>query len=146
MASYPNFKLKMTKLGCQRSQIKNFQKSFFSLKSLWELMKEISRSLLFSFQETKCAQTLCDASDCFHTLLRLQRMIRKQKKKKKQNFTTKYYTPKIWSLHIILITTQKVLFYTFNSLCFKHFCVVVLHLYSNWHVKDLAMTYNHICG
>ena len=27
-----------------------------------------------------------------------------------------------------VITTQKVLFYTFNSLCFKHFCVVVLHL------------------
>ena len=45
-----------------------------------------------------------------------------------------------------LITTQKVLFCTFNSLCFKHFCVVVLHLYSNWHVKDLAMTSNHICG
>ena len=46
----------------------------------------------------------------------------------------------------LLITTQKVLFYTFNSLCFKHFCVVVLHLYSNWHVKDLAMTSNYICG
>ena len=45
-------------------------------------MKETSRSLLFSFQETKCAQTLCDASDCFHTLLRLQRMIRKKKQKK----------------------------------------------------------------
>ena len=45
-----------------------------------------------------------------------------------------------------LITTQKVLFCTFNSLCFKHFCVVVLHLYSNWHVKDLAMTSNHIGG
>ena len=45
-----------------------------------------------------------------------------------------------------VITTQKVLFYTFNSLCFKHFCVVVLHFYSNWHVKDLAMTSNHICG
>ena len=45
-----------------------------------------------------------------------------------------------------LITTQKVLFYTFNSLCFKHFCVVVLHLYPNWHVKDLTMTSNHICG
>ena len=45
-----------------------------------------------------------------------------------------------------MITTQKVLFYTFNSLCFKHFCVVVLHIYSNWHVKDLAMTSNHICG
>ena len=27
-----------------------------------------------------------------------------------------------------MITTQKVLFYTFNALCFKHFCVVVLHL------------------
>ena len=27
-----------------------------------------------------------------------------------------------------VITTQKVLFYTFNALCFKHFCVVVLHL------------------
>ena len=38
----------------------------------------------------------------------------------------------------IMITTQKVLFYAFNSLCFKHFCVVVLHLYSNWYVKDLA--------
>ena len=35
-----------------------------------------------------------------------------------------------------VITTQKVLFYTFNALCFKHFCVVVLHLYPNWHVKD----------
>ena len=46
----------------------------------------------------------------------------------------------------LLITTQKVLFCAFNSLCFKHFCVVVLHLYSNWHVKDLAMTSNHICG
>ena len=45
-----------------------------------------------------------------------------------------------------VITTQKVLFCTFNSLCFKHFCVVVLHFYSNWHVKDLAMTSNHICG
>ena len=45
-----------------------------------------------------------------------------------------------------VITTQKVLFCTFNSLCFKHFCVVVLHLYSNWHVKDLSMTSNHICG
>ena len=28
----------------------------------------------------------------------------------------------------LLITTQKVLFYTFNALCFKHFCVVDLHL------------------
>ena len=46
----------------------------------------------------------------------------------------------------MMITTQKVLFYTFNSLCFKHFCIVILHLYSNWHVKDLAMTSNHICG
>ena len=46
----------------------------------------------------------------------------------------------------VLITTQKVLFCTFNSLCFKHFCVVVLHIYSNWHVKDLAMTSNHTCG
>ena len=45
-----------------------------------------------------------------------------------------------------LITTKKVLFCTFNSLCFKHFCVVVVNLYSNWHVKDLAMTSNHICG
>ncbi|WJZ84292.1 hypothetical protein VitviT2T_003902 [Vitis vinifera] len=45
-----------------------------------------------------------------------------------------------------VITTQKVPFYAFNSLCFKHFCVVVLHLYPNWHVKDLAMTSNHICG
>ena len=27
-----------------------------------------------------------------------------------------------------LITTQKVLFYTFKALCVKHFCVVVLHL------------------
>ena len=55
--------------------------------------------------------------------------------------------PSILSLDTcILITTQKVLFCAFNSLCFKHFCVVVLHLYSNWHVEDLAMTYNHICG
>ena len=45
-----------------------------------------------------------------------------------------------------VITTQKMLFYTFNSLCFKHFFVVVLHLYPNWHVKDLTMTSNHICG
>ena len=45
-----------------------------------------------------------------------------------------------------VITTQKVSFCAFNSLCFKHFCVVVLHLYPNWHVKDLAMTSNHICG
>ena len=45
-----------------------------------------------------------------------------------------------------VITTQRVLFYTFNSISFKHFCVVILHLYSNWHVKDLAMTSNHICG
>ena len=49
-------------------------------------------------------------------------------------------------LQVMMITTQKVLFYTFKSLCFKHFCVVILHLYSNWHVKDLAMTPNHICG
>ena len=35
-----------------------------------------------------------------------------------------------------VITTQKVLFCAFNSLCYKHFCVVVLHFYSNWHVKD----------
>ena len=42
------------------------------------------------------------------------------------------------------ITTRKVLFCAFNLLCFKHFCVVVLHLYPNWHVKDLAMTSNHI--
>ena len=27
-----------------------------------------------------------------------------------------------------VITTQKVLFYTFKSLCFKHFCVVIIHL------------------
>ena len=53
-----------------------------------------------------------------------------------------------WETHLDgqVITTQKVLFYTFNSLCSKHFCVVVLHLYPNWHVKDLAMTSNHICG
>ena len=49
-------------------------------------------------------------------------------------------------LGMSLITTQKMLFYTFNSLCFKHFCVVVHHLYFNWHVKDLEMTSNHICG
>ena len=42
------------------------------------------------------------------------------------------------NFHGELITTQKVLFYTFNALCFKHFCVVVIHLQSNWHVKDLA--------
>ena len=53
---------------------------------------------------------------------------------------------KTWWLIRLLITTQKVLFYTFNSISFKHFCVVILHLYSNWHVKDLAMTSNHICG
>ena len=41
-----------------------------------------------------------------------------------------------------VITTQRVLFYTFNSISFKHFCVVILHLYSNWHIKDLAMTSN----
>ena len=46
----------------------------------------------------------------------------------------------------LVITTQKLLFYTFNSISFKHFCVIILHLYSNWHVKDLAMTSNHICG
>ena len=46
----------------------------------------------------------------------------------------------------MVITTQKVSFCAFNSLCFKHLCVVVLHLYPNWHVKDLAMTSNHICG
>ena len=46
----------------------------------------------------------------------------------------------------VLITTQKVLFCAINSLCFKHFCVVVLHFYSNWYVKDLVMTSNHICG
>ena len=46
----------------------------------------------------------------------------------------------------MVITTQKVPFCAFNSFYFKHFCVVVLHLYSNWHVKDLAMTSNHICG
>ena len=34
----------------------------------------------------------------------------------------------ISSQPIDLITTQKVLFYTFNALCFKHFGVVVLHL------------------
>ena len=45
-----------------------------------------------------------------------------------------------------LITTQKVSFCAFNSLCFKYFCVVVLHFYPNWYVKDLAMTSNHICG
>ena len=33
-----------------------------------------------------------------------------------------------FNLSNLLITTQKVLFYTFNALCFKHFCVVVLHL------------------
>ena len=50
----------------------------------------------------------------------------------------------MWSRQ--MITTQKVLFYTFNSLCFKHFCVVALHIYSNWHVKDLEMNSNHIFG
>ena len=54
--------------------------------------------------------------------------------------------PSEGSDHTHLITTQRVLFYTFNSISFKHFCVVILHLYSNWHVKDLAMTSNHICG
>ena len=47
MRSHPDFKLKMTKLGCQGSQIKNFQESFFSFKTTWELMKEISRSIFF---------------------------------------------------------------------------------------------------
>ena len=75
MRSHPDFKLKMTKLGCQGSQIKNFQESFFSFKTTWELMKEISRSIFFSKKE--CARTLCDASDCFHTFHKLQRMIKK---------------------------------------------------------------------
>ena len=43
-------------------------------------MKETSRSLLFSFPARECTQTLCDALDCFHTLHRLQRMIKKKKK------------------------------------------------------------------
>ena len=46
-------------------------------------MKETSRSLLFSFPARKCVQTLYDALDCFHTLHRLQRMIKKEKKKKR---------------------------------------------------------------
>ena len=62
-------------------------------------MKETSRSLFFSFPARKCVQTLYDALDCFHTLHRLQRMI---KKKKKKSFTTISYTPKIWSLNVIL--------------------------------------------
>ena len=60
--------------------------------------------------------------------------------------STQETTSESSSPHDPLITTQKVLFYTFKSLCFKHFCVVIHHLYSNWHVKDLAMTPNHICG
>ena len=40
-------------------------------------MKETSRSLIFSSLARKCVQTLGDASDGFHTLHRLQRMIKK---------------------------------------------------------------------
>ena len=47
-------------------------------------MKETSKSLLFSFPARECAQALCDTSDCFHTLHRLQRII-----KKKMNFYNK---------------------------------------------------------
>ena len=68
-------------------------------------MKETSRSLLFSFPARECTQTLCDALDYFHTLHRLQRMIKikiKIKNKKKWIFTTKSYNPKIWSSHITL--------------------------------------------
>ena len=49
-------------------------------------MKETSRSLLFSFPARECAQKLCDASDCFHTLHRLRKLIKKKRiftKKKK---------------------------------------------------------------
>ena len=88
-----DFKLKMMKLGCQGSQIKNFQESFFSLKTPYQLMKEPSRSLLFSFPTRKYAQILCDASDCFHTLHRLQRMIYIYIYI--WIFTTKSYTPNI---------------------------------------------------
>ena len=43
-------------------------------------MKETSRSLLFSFPSRECVRTICDASNYFHTLHRLQIMIKKKKK------------------------------------------------------------------
>ena len=76
MGSYPNFKLRMMKLCCQGSQIKILQESFFSFKTPYELIQETSRSP-FSFLARECARTLCDMSDFFHTLHRLQRMIKK---------------------------------------------------------------------
>ena len=71
---------------------------------------------------------------------------REKRKRKKRRFIVSGGGEEFSRYGVGLITTQKVLFYTFKSLCFKHFCVVILHLYSNWHVKDLAMTPNHICG
>ena len=52
-------------------------------------MKETSRSLIFSFPARECTQTLCDALDCFHTLHRLQRMIKIKIKNKKVDFYNK---------------------------------------------------------
>ena len=92
LESHFDFKLKMTKLCYQGSEIKNFQDSFFFLKSSYELIKETSRSLIFSCPARKCVWTLCDALDYFHTLHRLQRMI---KKKKKKNFYNKILYSKV---------------------------------------------------
>ena len=79
MECHPNFKLKMMKLCCQGSQINIFPKSLFLPKTPQKLIKETSRSLILSFLERECAQTFCDASDCFHTLHKLQRMVKIKK-------------------------------------------------------------------
>ena len=49
MGGSPNFEYKLMSLCCHESQNKNFQKSFFFLKSSYDFKKETSRILIFSW-------------------------------------------------------------------------------------------------
>ena len=49
MEGSPNFEYKLLSLCYHESQNKNFQKSFFFLKSPYDLKKETSKILLFSW-------------------------------------------------------------------------------------------------
>ena len=44
-----------------------------------------------------------------------------------------------------VITTQKVMFYTFNTLCFEHFLCSNWPKWPNWHIKYLARLLISVC-
>ena len=121
-------------LGRQESNASNCVRFGAERRKIWPLEDNCSKHVRISHNSPSMCEFRTTAQACAKFVQHLP-LVRNS-----------HNTFSLCEIRISLITTQKVPFYAFNSLCFKHFCVVVLHLYCNWHVKDLAMTSNHICG